>query len=212
MLQRCDGTVYLVEDDDSVRDALARLLTEMGCTVVAFPSSEAFLTGPREAVPACLLLDVRLPGMSGLALQDKLKSGDLPIVFLSGHGDVPMAVDAVKKGAFEFLTKPVDEGDLLRAVHGALEHHRGRLTGVEAAVEARRLVADLTPREMQVLEQVIAGAPNKAIAARLEISIKTVKIHRGNMNAKLGTQSVVAVVNLARLAGIQPDTGSLPID
>ena len=210
MQPRCDGTVYLVEDDAAVREALTRLLAEIGCRVEAVASAEEFLALDREADPACILLDVRLPGMSGLALQEQLSAIGLPIIFLTGHGDVPMAVDAMKKGALDFLTKPVDEDVLLEAVARALAADRRRRRERRRVESVRGRVATLTPRERQVLRRVISGAPNKRIAADLGIALKTVKIHRGHAMAKMEAGSLAELVELARRAGITPEREAAP--
>jgi FixJ family two-component response regulator len=212
MPAKCNGTIYLVEDDASLRDALARLLGEMGCTVVPAASAEGFLDLDTDAVPACLLLDVRLPGLSGLALHDRIAGGGIPVIFLTGHGDVPMAVEAIKKGAFDFLTKPVDDRVLLDAVKRALDHHRQTTHLDLLAEDARSRAANLTPREQEVLCQVISGAPNKVIAVNLGIALKTVKIHRGQATHKMGAESLVELVHLAELAGLEPDPGVAPDD
>jgi FixJ family two-component response regulator len=200
------GTICLVEDDRSLREALSRLLTEVGYQVVPCSSCEEFLNRNLTDVCACLLLDIRLPGQSGLGLQARLiRDGiDLPIVFMTGHGDVPMAVKALKAGALEFLTKPIDEDQLLEAVRKALDEHKRRQRESNLQNRARQKMEGLTPREKDVFRCVITGAMNKQTAYHLGIAEKTVKIHRGQIMKKLGAASVVDLVHLAEQAGIDP--------
>lgn len=194
--------VCIVEDDVAVREALLLLLREQGYAVRGFESAESY---EGHAVPdccACLVLDVRLPGISGIALYDLLlaRGEDLPVVFLTGHADVPLAVAAMKKGAVDFLTKPVDEQVLYAALERALARHEWRTD----RQQARHLLSRLTPREQDVLREVVTGAPNKAIAQRLGIALKTVKIHRGRVMAKLEVHSLVDLVRLADAAMLSP--------
>jgi FixJ family two-component response regulator len=199
-------TICLVEDDLSLREALARLLTEVGYLVIPCASSEEFLDQNLADKCACLLLDIRLPGQSGLGLQARLirDGSDLPIVFMTGHGDVPMAVEALKSGAFEFLIKPIDEDQLLEAVRKALVENRRRRREGMIQHKARQKVEGLTPRERDVFRCVITGAMNKQTAHHLGIAEKTVKIHRGQIMKKLEAASVVDLVHLAEQAGIDP--------
>jgi len=199
-------TICLVEDDISLREALSRLLTEVGYRVVPFASGEEFLDQDLAELGACLLLDIRLPGQSGLGLQARLiRDGiDLPIVFMTGHGDVPMAVKALKAGALEFLTKPIDEDQLLAAVRKALDVGKRRHREDMIRYQARQKMEGLTPREKDVFRCVITGAMNKQTAYHLGIAEKTVKIHRGQIMKKLDAASVVDLVHLAEQAGIDP--------
>jgi len=199
-------TICLVEDDRSLREALLRLLTEAGYEVVPFASSEEFLNQNPADVCACLLLDIRLPGQSGLGLQARMiRDGiDLPIVFMTGHGDVPMAVKALKSGALEFLTKPIDEDQLLEAIRKALEENKRRQRESMIQLKARQKIKGLTPRERDVFRCVITGAMNKQTAYHLGIAEKTVKIHRGQIMKKLQAVSVVDLVHLAEQAGMDP--------
>lgn len=198
--------ICLIEDDRSLREALSRLLTEVGYEVVPFASSEEFLNHDLTDVCSCLLLDIRLPGQSGLGLQARLISDgiDLPIVFLTGHGDVPMAVKALKSGALDFLTKPIDEDQLLKAVRKALDENKRLQREKMTRLNARQKIEGLTPRERDVFRCVITGAMNKQTAYHLGIAEKTVKIHRGQIMKKLEAASVVDLVHLAGQAGIDP--------
>lgn len=204
-----DEIVYIVDDDPSVCTALARLLRSAGYAVESFASGTAFLDRKREASVACLVLDVRMPELDGLALQREVAARDaeLPIVFLTGHGDIPMSVSAMKWGACDFLTKPVDEAVLLDAVGQALQVHRARLADRLAADAVQRRLASLTPRERDVLRWVIGGALNKQIAGHLGIAEKTVKIHRGRVMEKMGVGSVAELVSLCREGGLTPLQG-----
>ena len=191
--------VYVVDDDASVRTGLKRLLRAAGLTVEAFDSAEAFLARGQSDQVACLVLDVHMPGLDGLALQAELsaRQASLPIVFLTGVGDIPMSVAAMKHGASDFLTKPVDETVLLEAIRHSLARQRTHLA------ERARLMS-LTPREGEVLRWVIGGALNKQIAAHLGIAEKTVKIHRGRVMEKLAVGSVAELVGLCQQAGVRP--------
>ena len=187
-----ERTVFLVDDDEAVRDSLKLLLRTAGLRVETFPSAFAFLARYRPERAGCLLLDIRMPGMDGLTLQDELfqRGVDIPIVFLTGHGDIPTAVQAVKKGAFDFIEKPFEGHRLLCAVLDALElaaERRGRDAEREAA-DLR--LATLTRREREVLEKILQGKPTRAIAAELFISEKTVEFHRGHINQKLQVESL----------------------
>src|SRR5215468_6974135 len=161
-----DGVVFVVDDDPSIRNSLRRLITSVGFTVEVFPSARAFLDARRPDLPGCLVLDVRLPGLSGLDLQRELIDTDaeLPIVFLTGHGDIPMSVRAMKAGAVEFLTKPFREQELLDAIRSAIERDRTMRAERRDRVELRRRYASLTPRERDVLARIVAGLLNKQIA------------------------------------------------
>ena len=180
-------TVFLVDDDDAVRDAIGALLAASGLDVRAFESAERFLDIYQPSMAGCLLLDIRMPGMSGLMLQDVLVSRRiaLPLIFITAHGDVPTAVNAIKKGAVQFLEKPFDDEHLLALVNEALAlDTRSRQAAAQTAVIEARLVT-LTARERQVLDKVLAGRTSREIALELFISIKTVDFHRGRIMQKL---------------------------
>lgn len=196
--------ICIVEDDGPVRDALARLLKTLGHEVFAFDSAEDFVDRRPDSPCGCLLLDVRLPGISGIALYDQLRRERLnvPIVFMTGHGDVPLAVEAMKKGAVDFLIKPVDEKVLIAAVDQALAAQALETKQDHVIQEIRERLARLTPRERDVLREVVTGAQNKQIADRLGIALKTVKIHRGRVMSKMEADSVI---ELARLAALTDD-------
>ena len=190
--------VFLVDDDPAVCKALVRLIGATGYDVEAFDSPAGFLARAPHPGPACLVLDLRMPGMTGLELQEALERAGraLPIVFISGRADVPASVKAMKAGAVDFLSKPVDEGDLLAAIEGALERDHSRRTerAVREALDTR--FGRLTPREQEVCALVAAGLLNKQIAAELGTTEKTVKVHRGRVMAKLEVNSVAELVRL----------------
>lgn len=191
--------VFIVDDDDSLRRALERLLRAEGHTVESFASAQAYLARARYDGPGCLLLDLAMPGMDGLELQQRLArdAESLPIVFLSGHANVPESVRAMKMGAVDFLTKPVDEAELLGAVRTALARRNARLHG-------RARLAALSAREREVMRLVVTGLRNKEIAAQLGITEKTVKVHRARVMEKTGATSLPELVRLA--AEDQPDS------
>lgn len=199
-------TVHVVDDDASFRKSLARLLRSHGVPVDTFDSAEAFLTSGLTDRAGCLVLDIYMPGLNGLDLQEALaKAGcAMPILFLTGHGDIPMSVRAMKGGAAEFLTKPVDEKVLMDAIQRALEENRRQS---EEHAQLENLLAplrSLTEREREVLRHLITGCLNKEIAARLGIVEKTVKVHRGRVLSKLRARSVADLVRLCQRAGIEP--------
>lgn len=201
-----EGIVYVVDDDPAVRKGLERLLRSAGLPVETFGSAAAFLAQERSDRIGCILLDVRMPDQDGMALQVELadQGVDLPIVFLTGHGDIPMAVDAMKKGVVDFLTKPVDDEVLLDAVHRALLCHRAVRSERLQVQALRERFASLTPRELEVLRSVITGALNKQIAVHLGIAEKTVKIHRGQFMKKLDLTTVVELIQACHRVGIEP--------
>ena len=193
------GTVYVVDDDEAVRDSVQWLLEGQDFRVRCFESAEVFLAryDPREV--ACLIVDIRMDGMSGLELQDRLleRKSPLPIAFITGHGDVPLAVDTMKKGAMDFIQKPFKEDQLVPLVERMLEQARALFTEHQQAASRDALLAKLTGREAQVLERIVAGRLNKQIADDLGISIKTVEAHRANIMEKLGANTVADLLKIA---------------
>ena len=193
------GTVYVVDDDEAVRDSLQWLLEGKDYRVRCFDSAESFLSryDPREV--ACLIVDIRMGGMTGLELQDKLveRRSPLPIVFITGHGDVPMAVDTMKKGAMDFIQKPFKEDDLVSLVERMLDNARESFSDHQNAANRDALLSKLTGREAQVLERIVAGRLNKQIADDLGISIKTVEAHRANIMEKLNANTVADLLKIA---------------
>ncbi|SFZ77812.1 response regulator transcription factor [Chitinimonas taiwanensis] len=190
--------VYLIDDDAAVRDALALLMLSHGYTVRAFESGETFLAAIQADSEGVAVLDVRMPGLSGLDVFDRLREQDseLIVIFLSGHGDIPMAVQAVKQGAFDFLEKPCSEQALLNKIDDALEVALGRQASRGNQHEAEKRLATLSPREREVMERVLAGKLNKQIADELNIAIRTVEVHRANVFAKMGVRSALDLAQL----------------
>jgi FixJ family two-component response regulator len=198
------AVVFVVDDDESMRRSLATLLRSVGLDARVFASPQDFMRAERPDAPACLVLDVRMPGMSGLAFQEQLaKAGiGLPIIFITGHGDVPMTVRAMKAGAVEFLTKPFDDQVLLDAIHGAIERDRGRRRDAAKLAEVQARYRELTEREREVFRLVIAGRLNKQIATELGLAVVTVKVHRGQVMRKMVAKSVVDLARMAEQLGI----------
>ena len=188
--------VYVVEDDSSVREALASLIRSAGWNVEVFVSAHEFLARPQAETPSCLVLDVGLPGLSGLDLQVRMAElhRNIPIVFITGHGDIPMSVRAMKAGAVEFLTKPFLDRDLLDGIQLAINRDRAARSEKEELRELRECYASLTPREREVLELVVSGRLNKQAAAELGISEITIKVHRGRGMAKMRATSLPDLV------------------
>ena len=197
--------VYVVDDDSSIRQALSSLLRSVGLRVETFGSAREFLRAPRAESPACLVLDVRLPDGSGLDIPDELRNLDvpLPIIYITGHGTIPMSVRAMKLGALEFLTKPFRDEDLLSAIKFALERDRQSKADRSEVAEARQRIERLTPREREVLQLVVAGKMNKQIAAHLGTAEQTVKQHRGRVMRKLEVDSVADLVRVVERASPQ---------
>ena len=193
------STVYIVDDDEAVRDSLRWLLEANSYRVRAYASAEVFLAEYDEQQPGVLIADVRMPGMSGLELQEQLiaRQSPMPIVFITGHGDVPMAVSTMKKGAVDFLEKPFNETDLRDIVSRMFEQANQRLSQVMAQREHDAMLARLTAREQQVLERIVAGRLNKQIADDLGIRIKTVEAHRANIMEKLQVTTVADLMKVA---------------
>ena len=197
--------VFLVDDDASVLKGLGRLLAAAGFEISAFESPQQFLEHFDGSAPGCLVLDVAMPGLNGMELQQALtaRGSALPIVFLTGHGDVPTSVQAMKRGAADFLTKPVDESDLLAAIRSAFEKGRELRKAQAETAEIERRLATLTPREREVLQHVVAGKRNKQVASELGTVEKTVKVHRARVMEKMQAQSLAELVRLAERAGIR---------
>ncbi|MBS0356181.1 MAG: response regulator transcription factor [Proteobacteria bacterium] len=197
--------VYVVDDDLSVREALSSLIRSVGLPVETFSSAEDFLAAQCPHGVACLILDIRMPGLNGLELQTRLAQDGLsiPIIFITGHGDIPMAVLAMKKGAVEFLSKPFRDDDLLAAIHAALERARASYKDESEVGEIRRRYDSLTAREREVIAFIVKGALNKQAAAELGVSEMTVKVHRHNIMQKMGVTRLPDLVRMVeRLSGL----------
>jgi FixJ family two-component response regulator len=195
--------VMVVDDDHRVREALSSLISAAGLQVVVFGSAAEFLEFPRPEVPGCLVLDLQLPGASGLELQQQLLAGDTPpIVFISGHGDIPSSVRAIKAGAIEFLPKPFDDQELLRAIHAAIDQDRIAREKRSELAELRKRYKLLTPREREVLPFVVAGFANKQTGADLGTSEITIGVHRGQIMRKMAAESLADLVRMADQLGI----------
>lgn len=196
--------VHIVDDDEAVRRSAAMLLASFGHGSQTYASAEAFLASLAQIRPGCAIVDIRMPGMDGLALQEELQRREarIPVIVVTGHGEVTSAVRAMKAGAVDFIEKPYSDEDLLRAVTNALAQFEDeRILHATAAAAAHRIEA-LTPRESEVLQQLVVGKPNKVIAHELGISPRTVEIHRANVMEKLGCRSLADVVRLAFAAGL----------
>jgi len=201
--------VFVVDDDVSVRESLELLIRCEGWQPETFESAQEFLTRPRPSVPSCLVLDVSLPGLNGLDLQKRVavERADMPIIFITGHADIPMSVQAMKAGAVEFLTKPFGGEELLGAIRQAIERSRTALARDAEMRALRDCYASLTPRERQVMGLVVSGLLNKQVGGELDISEITVKAHRGSVMRKMGASSLPELVNMAaRLRLIRPAT------
>jgi FixJ family two-component response regulator len=196
--------VFVIDDDPSIRRSLDTLLRSVGLDVHLFSSAQEFMHAKRPETPGCLVLDIRLPGMSGLAFQQELaKAGvALPIIFITGHGDVPMTVRAMKAGAAEFLTKPFDDQVLLDAIYAAIERDRARRRDTASLADLKAHYRELTEREREVMQLVVTGRANKQIAAELGLGLVTVKVHRGQVMRKMQARSVAELVRMADRLGL----------
>ena len=194
-----DAMVFVIDDDESIREALHSLIRSVGLKVATFPSAHEFLQSERPDVPACLILDVRMPGLSGLDLQRDLTEGNIhiPIIFITGHGDIPMSVRAMKAGAVEFLTKPFRDQDLLDAIQQALDRDRRARSQQADSADLRNRFHSLTPRETEVFELVVKGLLNKQIALQLGTSEITIKLHRRQVMEKMQADSLADLVRMS---------------
>jgi FixJ family two-component response regulator len=204
-MRQPDAVIAIVDDDLSVREGLESLVRSAGWRAKTFASAQEFLAHPRAEAPSCLILDLQLPGLSGLDLQKRMAEAELeiPIVFLTGHGNIPASVQAMKAGAVEFLTKPFDEQDLLRAIEEAIERDRRTRQRQAEMHELKGRYESLTAREKEVMQQVVSGLLNKQVAAELKISEVTVKIHRGQVMRKMRAGSLADLVRMADKLGIR---------
>jgi FixJ family two-component response regulator len=200
-----DPQVFVIDDDAGVRSALQTLLRSVGLRVSTFGSPAEFLASQRPDGPSCLVLDVRLPGLSGLDFQAELSKAEIrvPIIFITGHGDIPMTVRAMKAGAVEFLSKPFRDQDLLDAVQLGLDRDRARRESDKTVSGLQQAFRSLSAREQQVMPLVTSGLMNKQIAAEIGVSEITVKVHRGNVMRKMGAKSVADLVRMADALGLQ---------
>jgi len=198
--------VFVVDDDISVRESLELLIRSAGWQPETFPSAQDFLSRPRSLVPSCLVLDLSLPGINGLELQKRVAAerSEMPIIFITGYGDVPSSVQAMKAGAVEFLTKPFSDDVLLRAIRNAIEHSRVTLLQVAETQSLQERYASLTPREREVMALVVAGMLNKQIGGELDISEITVKAHRGQVMRKMKANSLAELVKISARLGPAP--------
>ncbi|MFM0694270.1 LuxR family two component transcriptional regulator [Paraburkholderia sp. GV068] len=202
-----NAMVYVVEDDDSMRDAVSMLLRSVGLAVQTFASAQEFLACEMPDVASCLILDVRLKGQSGLAVQEQIAASELglPIVFMTAHGDIAMTVKAMKAGAQDFLAKPFRDQDMLDAVENALALDEKRRTSSRSVADLRACYESLTPREREVMAFVVSGLMNKQIASELDLSEITVKIHRGQAMKKMHARSLAELVRKAEALGVGPN-------
>ena len=200
-------TVLIVDDDEAVRNALRLLLKSIGLAARSFASAQEFMADYQPTQPGCLILDIRMPGMSGLELQQQLnlRGATIPVLFITGHGDIPMAVEAMQHGAFDFLQKPFRDQDLLDRVQRAFERDSSMRAQIKATEQIRQNLASLTPREREVLQLVTAGKPNKVMAADLGVSQRTIEIHRSRVMDKMQAGSLAQLVRM--LIEVQDTSG-----
>lgn len=199
--------IFVVDDDASAREGIEDLLQSVGLRVMTFKSPQEFLDGARPDAPGCIVLDVRLPGTSGLEFQKMLIDAGihLPVIFVTGHGDIPMSVMAMKSGAIEFLTKPFREQSLLDAINAGIEKDRQRRDGLKLVMELQQRFQRLTPREREVFALIVTGRPNKQVAAELGLSEMTVKVHRSQVTKKMRATSIVELARIADRLGLSVD-------
>ncbi|WP_260734517.1 response regulator transcription factor [Tunturiibacter lichenicola] len=212
-VSRNSPIVFVVDDDISVRESLEALILLEGMEVRTFSSAQDFLVHPRTPAPSCMILDVSLPGLNGLELQKRVSSEhrDMPIIFITGHGDIPMSVQAIKAGAVEFLTKPFADDVLLNAIRHAVGRSRALLAREEDLRSLKKRYAQLTPRECEVMAQVVVGSMNKHIAAELGISETTVKAHRGCVMRKMNADSLAELVMMAARLRLPRSAAAKPV-
>lgn len=198
MMKELPTTVFVIDDDEAIRDSLRLLLKSVGLPVRTYASAQEFLPAYGPNQPGCLVVDIRMPGMSGLELQQHLNlhGATIPLIFITGHGDIPMAVEAMQHGAFDFLQKPFRDQDLLDRVQRALERDCTTRTQLKATDQIRERLASLTPREREVLELVTAGKPNKVMAGDLGVSQRTIEIHRARVMEKMQAESLAQLVRM----------------
>jgi two-component system response regulator FixJ len=199
-----ETTVFIVDDDADVRDSLAALLVSAGLKPRLFESATAFLAAYRPGEASCLVADIRMPDMDGIALQSELaqRKAGLPVIIITGHGDVPLAVRAMKAGAMDFIEKPFDDERLLDSIHRALNRAAEERDSAEISQSIGSRIATLTPRELEVLELLVAGHPNKVVGHQLDISPRTVEVHRGRLMDKMQARNLSDLVRMALAAGI----------
>ena len=197
-MKNATPTIFVVDDDDAVRDSLSDLIDSVGLEVATYPSAHEFLGDYDNAQRGCLVLDIRMPGMSGLELQERLneRGSALPIVFITGHGDVPMAVEAMKRGAVDFIQKPFRDQELLDRINLALEQNRRRRAAEETKQDIAERISSLTRREREVMDMVIQGKANKVIAIDLGLSQRTVEVHRAHVMDKMRARTLAELVRM----------------
>ncbi len=200
-----DAMVFIIDDDEALREALAALFRSVGLQVKSFASATEFRQTSLPDVPSCLVLDIRLPGLGGLEFQADLARANIqiPIIFMTGHGDIPMSVRAMKAGAVEFLTKPFRDQDMLDAVQLAIEQNRKQHKDAVATFKLKASFETLSPREQQIMSLVAAGLMNKQIAAEIGVSEVTVKVHRGSVMRKMGAKSIADLVRMSDALGVR---------
>jgi len=210
LMTEAASVVFVVDDDPSIRRAIKRLVESVGLRVEGLGSAQEFLRSQRPDAPSCLVLDVRLPGISGLDFQRELREANIhiPIIFITAHGDIPMTVRAMKAGAVEFLTKPFHDQELLDAIQQGLERDHARRVQEAEVRKLRKRFASLTPRERELLPWVVSGLLNKQIADAIEASEATVKAHRSHLMRKMGASSMADLVRMTEKLGIAPQTNS----